>query len=198
MTAGMQAERPRCAQQLHASFLRCSAPLPVIAGMAARNKVLPSRFAGPRSRNNVIERHLAGWQRAMAILAGIAIPHQYIFSRKCACLMGNAPVFQQPDNGRHTQRTPGGMHLRWRKLFGRGNAFQNQHHCPARGTDVDGLVARVKDKNGSMKSIQAGHRTSFVFSVNELPFRQTAACARAALEKPSAANRSFAGLHALA
>src|SRR5690242_19724807 len=102
MTAGMQTERPRRAQQLHASFLRCSTALLVIAGMAARNKVLPSGFAGPRSRNDMVQGHLSGWQRAMAILAGIAIAHQYIFPRECARLMGNAPVFQQPDDGRHT------------------------------------------------------------------------------------------------
>src|SRR5580692_2679135 len=49
MPASMQTERPRRARQAHARFIRRTAPLAVIAGMAAGHQILPRRLAGARA-----------------------------------------------------------------------------------------------------------------------------------------------------
>jgi hypothetical protein len=65
--------------------------------MAAGDEIFPGGLAGARPRNNVIKGELDGWGRAETILAGVAIPHEDVFSGECASLVRNPAVFEQPD-----------------------------------------------------------------------------------------------------
>ena len=98
--AGMQAERPRLPQQLHARFLRSPAAFAIVAEVAARHQVFPGRFAGARPRNHVIQGQFAGRHRAVAILAGVPVAHQNILARERPRLPRNPAIFQQADHAR--------------------------------------------------------------------------------------------------
>ncbi len=62
----------------------------------------------------------------MAVLARIAIPHQDVLPGKSSGLMRNAPVFEQPNNGRHVKRAPRRVDLSRGNFFRRGDTFQYQ------------------------------------------------------------------------
>src|ERR1035441_4333017 len=51
VAAGMQTERPRLPQQLHAGLFRSPAALMIVAGMATGHQVLPGGLAGARPRS---------------------------------------------------------------------------------------------------------------------------------------------------
>src|SRR5258708_37511944 len=72
VAAGMQAEGPGRAGELHAGLLGRAAALAVVAEMAARDEILPGGLAGARAGNYVVERQLGGRHRPMAVLAGVA------------------------------------------------------------------------------------------------------------------------------
>src|SRR5262249_18051733 len=55
VTARVQTEGARSASQTHPCFLRRTASLPVITGVAAGHEVLPSGFAGARARHYVVQ-----------------------------------------------------------------------------------------------------------------------------------------------
>src|SRR5260370_26540915 len=81
VAAGMQAEGPGRAGELHAGLLGRAAALAVVARMAARDEILPGGLAGARARNYVVERQLRGRHRPMAVLAGVAVAHQNVLAR---------------------------------------------------------------------------------------------------------------------
>ena len=58
VAAGMQAEWARLPGQAHAGLFGRPAAFAVVAGMAARNQVLPGGFACARTRHDMIQREL--------------------------------------------------------------------------------------------------------------------------------------------
>src|ERR1035438_8967468 len=92
VAAGMQAERPRLPQQLHAGLFRSPAALVIVAGVATGHQVLPGRLAGARPRNHMIQGQLAGRHRAVAVLAGITVAHQNILARERPRLPRNPAI----------------------------------------------------------------------------------------------------------
>src|SRR5207237_6244128 len=98
MAAGVEAEWTGLAGKLHARLFRSPRSFPVIAPMAAGDKVFPCRFAGARPRDYMIERQFAGGQRTMTILAGISVAHQNVLAGECPGLARNSLIFQKPDH----------------------------------------------------------------------------------------------------
>src|SRR5258708_14128513 len=82
VAAGMQAKRPRRAGELHAGLLGRAAALAVVAGMAARDEILPGGLAGARAGNYVVERQLGRRHQAMAVLTGVAVAHEDVLARQ--------------------------------------------------------------------------------------------------------------------
>lgn len=80
MTAGVQAKWARWAQQSHPGLFGRTIAFSVIAGMAARDQVFPCGFPGAGSRDYMIEGHFARRERFVAVLAGVAIAHQYVLA----------------------------------------------------------------------------------------------------------------------
>jgi hypothetical protein len=107
----------------------------------------------------VIQRHFAGRENAMTILARIAIPHQNVLTGERSSLVGDAPVFQQPDDGRYVKGAPCWMNLGRGNFFRGRDTFQYQDECPARGADIDWFVTGVQHEDGLVKSILDCHRT---------------------------------------
>ena len=91
--------------QLHASFERQLISLPTIARVAAGDEVLPCRSTPARTRHNVVEREVARGESLSAILAGIAITQQVVFTRQSPRLVRFSALFQKPNDRRY----PGGM-----------------------------------------------------------------------------------------
>src|SRR5271156_790896 len=102
MPAGVQTEWARRSSQPHSGFLGRAAALAIVAGMAAGHQILPGSLTGARPRHDMVERKLGRRQWAMAILAGITIPHQDVLAGKSTGLVRDAAIFEQPDHGRHT------------------------------------------------------------------------------------------------
>src|SRR5258708_22986219 len=93
--AGVEAEGPGRSRQFEAGFLRRTAALAIVAGMAAGHQIFPSGFAGARARDHVIESEFAGGHGPVTILAGVAVAHQDIFAPKSARLCRNPAVLAQ-------------------------------------------------------------------------------------------------------
>src|ERR1035438_10278826 len=152
VAAGMQAERPRLPQQLHAGLFRSPAALVIVAGVATGHQVLPCGFAGARPRNHMIQGQLAGSHRAVAILASVPVAHQNILARERPRLPRNPAIFQQADDARQSHRIARGMNRGDRYLFGRGHAFEHQHQGSPRGADVDRFVTGVEHQHWLLQS----------------------------------------------
>ena len=165
MAARMQTEGPWRSQQLHACLFRCPAALPVIAAVAARHQVFPSRLSRSRTGHDVVKRHLPGRHGAMAILARIAIAHEDILARKCPRLVRNTAVFQQSNHRRNVQASPSGVNLRRSHFFSRGDTLQNEHQRAAGCADIDWLVTRVQNQDWLVKPICTRHFTILFFEM---------------------------------
>ncbi len=86
----------------------------------------------------------------MAILAGIAIAHKYVFARQGAGLLGNPAVFEQPDDAGKGDGAVKRVDVAGNMLFGRGETLKDENHGAPGSADVDRLIAGVKDQNGLM------------------------------------------------
>ncbi len=154
MTTGVQAERTWRSRKAHPRFFRSTAPLAIVAKMAARDQIFPSRFTRARPRLHVIERQFSRIESSQAILARITIAHQNILPRKRPRLMRNAAILQQPDHTRHPHGLPCGMDMRVAVLLRRCDAFQYQHQRAPRRAYVDRLVAGIQYKYRFMEPLQ--------------------------------------------
>jgi len=161
MAAGVQTERPRRARQPHARLFRSAVAFAVIAGMAAGDQILPSRFAGARSRHHMIQRQLGGVERLQAILASVTVAHQDVLARQRASLMRNAAVFEQADHAGHSQSVTGRVNVAARMLLGRGNPLQHQHQRAARRAHVDRLIAGVEHQHRTVQPFLTLHDHCF-------------------------------------
>src|SRR6202795_2560230 len=79
VATGVEVEGSRFARGPHVGFVRKLVALAAVAGMTAGDEVLPGGEAAARTRNDVIQREFAGWQRRAAILAGVAVAQQNVF-----------------------------------------------------------------------------------------------------------------------
>jgi hypothetical protein len=83
-------------------------------------------------------------QGAATELASVAVAQQQVLSREGARLVGNAPEFQQPDDGRDTNCHPRGMNEAAVVFFCGRHAFQDEDQRAADGSDVNGLVGSIQ------------------------------------------------------
>src|SRR5918912_1389789 len=58
LSVDVQREGARSPNQMHARLLWRAAALPVVAVLAARDQIVPCRFASARARQHVVERQL--------------------------------------------------------------------------------------------------------------------------------------------
>ncbi len=161
MPARMQTKRPRSASQFHARLLRSPTTLLVVARMAARDEILPSRFPRARPRDYVVERQFARRHRPVAILAYELVAHQDILPRQRPRLMWNPPVVEQPDHARDPEGATGRAHFDRRMLLRRRDALQDKDNRTPDRAHVDRLEARVQDKDRSSQSFCTGHSINF-------------------------------------
>jgi len=152
VTAGVEIERPRLTHQLHSSLTGKLVSLATITGMTTGHQVLPGGSSGPRTRDYVIERQIARWQHFGAVLAGIAVTQQNVLPRKSPCLVGNAPVFEQPDYRGQSDRETCCMEKVAILFLGNRRTLENQDNRTSGGADIDGLVGGIQHQYGSMEN----------------------------------------------
>jgi hypothetical protein len=68
------------AYQLDARFFWRSVAFPVVARMTTGDQIFPGGLTVPRSRDDVVERHLTRRHGSKAVLAGVPVTHQDIFA----------------------------------------------------------------------------------------------------------------------
>ncbi len=153
MAAGVEIEGARFARGLHIGFVRELVAFAAVAGMAAGDEVLPGGEAAARAGNHMVQREFAGGESGAAILAGVAVAQQNVFSRQSARLVRNAAILQQPDDRGHAHGHAGGVQEVSVFFFGHGDALQHEHDGAARGTDVDRLVGGVQHQHGLMQRV---------------------------------------------
>ena len=80
MAAGVEIEGAWFARGLHVGFVGKLVAFAAVARMTAGYEVLPGGETAARARNHVVQRQFAGGQRGAAILAGVAVAQQNVFS----------------------------------------------------------------------------------------------------------------------
>ena len=98
VATGVEIEGAGFAGGPHVGFVRKLVAFAAVAGMTAGYEILPGGETSARARNDVVERELAGGQRGAALLAGVAVAQQNVFSRKRARLVRDAAILQQTDH----------------------------------------------------------------------------------------------------
>src|ERR1700692_2637331 len=98
VATGVEIERARFSRRLHVGFVRQLIAFTAVAGMAARDKILPSRQSASGTWNHMIQREFAGGQRGAAILAGIAVAQQNVLSRQRSRLVWDAAILQESNH----------------------------------------------------------------------------------------------------
>ncbi len=91
----------RLFNKLHTGAAGDSAALPDVAGGTCANNIFPRRFAAHGSRDNVVERKLAGRKTSAAILAPVLVACEDISAIELHFVSRQAVVEQQPNNSRH-------------------------------------------------------------------------------------------------
>jgi len=95
----------------------------------------------------MVKSQLGSWKDAPAELARVAIPQKDILPRERSSLLRDMPVSQQPDNGRHFQRSRSRMDGRLIRFFRLGHTLEHQDHGAADSRDIDRLKSRVQDQD---------------------------------------------------
>ena len=153
MAAGVEIEGAGFAREVHSSFVRILITFLPIAGVTAGDKILPGRRPATRTRHNVVESQLSRSQNVAAVLAGIAVAQQYVFSRQRPRLVRDAPVFQEANDGGNPECESRRMKVMAILLLGHGDSFQNQHNGTTRCADVNGLVGSVQNQDWSVQGM---------------------------------------------
>jgi len=92
----------------------------------------------------MVEGQVARGQHFGAILAGIAVPQQNVLARQSPRLVGDAPIFEQPDYRGQTNRKTRGMQKVAILFLGDRRTFENQDNGTSGGADIDGLVGGIE------------------------------------------------------
>ena len=147
MAAGVEVEGARFAHEMHARLRGELIAFATVAGMTTRDQIFPSRRASSGAGNDVVERQLARHEDFAAVLAGIAVAKQDIFSRKGPALVRNSAVFKQADYRGDSQCQAGGMQIMAVLLFGHRDTFEHEHNSAAGCANIDRLVGGVQNQH---------------------------------------------------
>ena|SRR5947209_20463621 len=98
----------------------------------------------------MVEGEFMGGENDAAVLAGIAIPQQDVLAGESAGLMGDAAVFEEPNDRRHLHLHASGVQSGSMLLFGSCNALQDQYESTACRADIDGLIGSVQDQDRAL------------------------------------------------
>jgi hypothetical protein len=92
----------------------------------------------------MVEGQFPSGQHDSAILAGVPVAQKDVFPRERASLVRDAPVFEEPDHGRHGHPDARRVQDRAVLFFRLGDPFQHQHEGAARAADVDRFVRGIQ------------------------------------------------------
>lgn len=112
----------------------------------------------------MVERQFTGRHDFEAVLTSVAVAHKNVLARQGACLVRDAPVFQQADHGRDLNGAASGMHRMLRQFLSRCDALQHQDQRPPGRANVDRFVARIQHEYGFLEPGIGRHR--FVFDLH--------------------------------
>ena len=153
MATGVEVEGAGFAEELHVRFMRELVAFAAVAGVATGDKIFPRRRTSSRTRDYVVEREFPGREHFATVLAGITVTHQDVFARESARLVRNAAIFEQTDDGWHSQGDASSVEEVSIFFFRHGHAFEHEDNGAARGTHVNRLVRGVQNENRRMERV---------------------------------------------
>lgn len=135
----------RSLHQSHARAFRRAVAFSIVAGTAASHQVLPRGVSAPRAWRNVIQRQILRREHASAVLTGIMIAKQDVFSREAFPLEWNMNVLNKTNDRRHRHRESRRMQPLSGTFFCVGDPFKNQHNRATGRAYIDRLEGRVQN-----------------------------------------------------
>ncbi len=95
----------------------------------------------------MIEREVAGAEDLATILASVAVSQQNVLPRKSPCLMRNATVLKEADDGGNAHGHARGVHVVAVFLLGASHSLEHQDDGAAGGANIDWLIGGVQNQN---------------------------------------------------